>query len=193
MLTLALPCGRVSVAGVSGKFRAVATTDAGGVRYSEDDHAKAFVAEFRRLYPKMPALLIHIANEGAQAKSLGAAITRARKLNAQGQIKGTPDYFLAYPFADVHGLWLELKAPGGTVKHEQIAFLAEMRERGYAAVCVWGWAAAIYVVGRYLRGNVDSRDVYGAPEAGDVVPLSMLTLTGTVPKRRRNPAPTSGS
>ena len=159
------------------KRPAMGSTRAGG---SEDQHAAAFVEEFRMQHPSMAHLLIHIANEGGTRTPDGSHFAKLAKRKKMGVVPGVADYFLAYTFSDTHGLWLELKAPTGKLKQEQIAFLEAMNDQGYACVVAWGWEAALHVAGRYLRGNVDTRYVYGVPLAGVAMPLVELTQAGAV-------------
>lgn len=78
------------------------------------------------------------------------AVTGAR-LKAEGVRAGVPDLCLPYPAGGWHGLYIELKAPGGAATPEQREWLARLRAAGYRAeVCV-GWQAAAFVLTEYLN------------------------------------------
>ncbi len=148
----------------------------------EEQHAIAFVEAFRRQWPKLAGNLLHIANEGGnRGQHPGYHAKRAR----MGVRKGTADYFLAETVwlgvgedPACHGLWLELKAPSGVLKTEQIAFLTEMTIARYYAATAWGWVAAMRACYAYLAGEMGYGEPWGYPESGGDWPLSDLTLGG---------------
>jgi hypothetical protein len=74
-------------------------------------------------------------------------------LKRMGVKKGVADFFLALPSGDYHGLWIELKVGKGKLSPEQISFLNRKTERGYLAVAVWGFDAAIEIIKNYLNQN----------------------------------------
>lgn len=154
---------------------------------AEDRDAIAFVAAFGAQWPFWTANLLHIKNETPKpGKERGGAFAGLiQKQRRMGTRKGVSDYFLAVPIGEFHGLFLELKAEGGTVKPEQVAFLEEMRERGYAAACAWTWTCAMTVASRYMDGKLSRRGVLGcSPTAPFPVVLSALTMGGKVRTRR---------
>lgn len=155
------------------------------IRETEDEHAANFVAAFRRQYPHHAGRLIHVANEGGLRTGDGSHFAKLAKRKKMGVTPGVSDYFLAFAFDDLHGLWLELKAPGGRIKREQAAFLETMRAGGYAAACAWGWQDAMFLAGRYLRGNLSARVVYSTTAGQGTVPLSQLTLSGTLRRSKK--------
>lgn len=148
---------------------------------SEDAESAAFFAWFACQYPALAGCLIHVANEGGVRSADGSHFAKLAKRKKMGVVPGVADYLLAAPRIDGSerraGLWVEMKAEGGSVKPEQVAFLRRMDERGYACVVTWGWGAAAHAVSRYIKGSVWD-GVAGVPYAGDLVPLAQLTLAG---------------
>ena len=159
------------------------------VTASEDQEAAAFVAWFRTAYPSLAGCLIHVKNETPKpGKERGGAFAGLiAKQKRMGTLKGTPDYFLSIGTDEMHGLFIEMKKEGGSVKPEQVAFLQGAAERGYGAVVAWGWSAAAHATARYLKGTLPPY-VLGVPYDGEPVALGVLTLTGKV----RGKAPTQG-
>ena len=77
------------------------------------------------------------------------AVTGAR-LRAEGVRPGVPDLCLPWPSGKWHGLYIELKAPGGRVSKEQRLWIERLTAAGYRAeVCV-GWGAAARLILDYL-------------------------------------------
>lgn len=98
-------------------------------------------------------LLLAIPNGGDRHPAVAA------KLKAEGVRAGVPDLCLPVPRGRFHGLWIELKAPGGpglrkgALSPEQRAWLADLDANGYKAVACWGWEAARNVIVEYLEGG----------------------------------------
>ncbi len=91
------------------------------------------------------ALLHHIPNGGQRDKAVAA------KLKAEGVKAGVPDLCLPVPRGKYHGLYIEMKAIGGSPTQEQKAWIAALTEQGYAAqVCV-GFEEAKETIEQYLR------------------------------------------
>ena len=95
----------------------------------EMDLQKAVVALVRRAYPHL--VLIAIQNEKA-AWSLDPdkAARYGMMRKASGVLPGAPDICLAVPGGKV--VWLELKAPKGTISAAQHLVHARLREIGHA-------------------------------------------------------------
>jgi hypothetical protein len=89
---------------------------------------------------------IHIANERQTSWQEG------RILKKMGVKMGVADIFIAVPSArnGKCGLWIELKEGKNKPTPEQQEFLRRMNNRGYIAVCVWGWHAAKEIIETYL-------------------------------------------
>ena len=74
-----------------------------------------------------------------------------RSLKEQGVTPGVFDLVFAYPSQGFHGLWLELKIPGGVVSQYQKAFGEKMKRVGYCAEIVYGFDDAIKTIMTYLK------------------------------------------
>lgn len=74
----------------------------------------------------------------------------AAKFKKMGTRAGFPDLELLYPNGKYHGLFIELKAPGGKVSQKQKEWIDKLNKRGYyAKVCV-GFDEAIETIKSYL-------------------------------------------
>ena len=144
--------------------------------------------------------LIHVPNQRDLSKDPRTAGPKMALLRSMGFRDGASDYLLAVPCDIYHGLFLELKAPGGDLQKTQRDFLDLRFSQGYAAAVAWGAAAALACCRLYLKRRSQqaheipdrtfSRGVLGFPEMahGPGVPtvcylLDELTLTGTVRQR----------
>lgn len=92
------------------------------------------------------ALIYHVPNEGKRSKAVAAAEKRL------GLRPGVADLCLPVARGKWHGLYLEMKALDGKVSKNQKEFLAAVAKQGYFSCVCWGAAAAIQVIGCYLRG-----------------------------------------
>jgi hypothetical protein len=100
--------------------------------------------------PEIAPDVHHFANE----RWLGnnpSALQAGRKLKRMGVKAGVSDIFVAVPKNGKGGLWIELKVGKNKPSPAQTAFLERKRERGYEAVCVWGWEAAKVILLTYLE------------------------------------------
>jgi hypothetical protein len=75
-----------------------------------------------------------------------------------GVKKGVADFFLAIPYGNYHGLWIELKVGKGKLSVEQSEFLYRKNERGYLSVAIWGFEAAKETILSYLKEYIADRD-----------------------------------
>lgn len=97
----------------------------------------------RGRYPEL-RLLHHVPNGGRRNEN------DARALKRQGVKAGVPDLVLPVARSGYHGLYMELKAPGGKLEQSQIDFIQAVEAQGYfARVCV-GWQAAVNTLSAYL-------------------------------------------
>ena len=78
-----------------------------------------------------------------------SAIT-ARLLKLEGVKAGVADLFLPVAVGAFHGMWIEMKAPGGTVKQNQEQFHIDMKAAGYYCVVAWDWVEARRDICAYL-------------------------------------------
>jgi VRR-NUC domain. len=95
---------------------------------------------------RMPELelLYHVPNGGKRN------ITEAVQFKAMGVKPGVPDLVLPVPRGGFHGLYIELKAKGGSTSSVQREWVERLNCHGYCArVCV-GADEAIKVIMRYL-------------------------------------------
>lgn len=76
-----------------------------------------------------------------------------------GVLPGVSDVCLALPRGRYFGLWLELKAAGGTLTDNQRAFLISMIRAGYQAKCAIGIDAARGIILDYLQGGPFQCDI----------------------------------
>ena len=74
----------------------------------------------------------------------------ARRMKAEGVLKGAADIFLPLPRGGSCGLFIEMKSPTGGASPEQKAFIDAMREAGYSAYICRGFEAAQAVILQYL-------------------------------------------
>ena len=96
--------------------------------------------------------VIHIRNEGVRGYAEQAIIKR------MGLCKGASDLFFPASCGAFKGLFLELKSFSGKLSPEQTAFLDEMTQLGYLAVCCWGAEAAIkFIQEAYGLAREDNR------------------------------------
>ena len=149
----------------------------------EDSEAIAFVSWLETQFPAIAGDLLHVANEGGnRGANLAAYHTKRKRMGVR---PGVSDYFLALPKLSYHGLWLELKAPEGTIKPEQRAFLERRAALGYAACCCWGWLEARKAALDYLQSHWTA-DVAVAYQGNRVRPLWAATNSGTAKRTRRD-------
>lgn len=97
-------------------------------------------------YPELK-LLYHVPNGGKRDA------TTARALKRQGVKAGVSDLVLPVARCGFHGLYMELKAPGGKLEQSQIEFLQEVEQQGYLALVCVGWNAAVQALGAYLENR----------------------------------------
>lgn len=107
----------------------------------------------RRQYPALRYLLAYPAG-GHRHPAVAA------KMKAEGVRAGVSDLLLAAPSknpnGDVyHGLWLELKVPGGRVRESQQEWLDAMRRQGYAARVAWSFDEAWQTIENYLNEELE--------------------------------------
>lgn len=95
-------------------------------------------------------LLFAIPNAGGFSGGFKSNVVRVTNLRREGVKKGVPDLCLPVPRGPYHGLYIELKAKGGRVKPEQRAWLAALRDQGYAAHLCVGYEDAQSVLTDYL-------------------------------------------
>lgn len=75
----------------------------------------------------------------------------ARRLKLEGVRRGVPDIFLPCARQGYHGLFLEIKRPGGRVSAAQKETLAMLRAAGYKTTVAYGVDEAIAIIEQYLK------------------------------------------
>lgn len=96
-----------------------------------------------KTYPELE-LLHHIPNGGKRN------IATAARLKREGVKAGVPDLCLPVPRGGWHGLYIEMKAPKGTVSENQKWWIEALRKQGYYAVVCYGWEAAKDTITCYM-------------------------------------------
>ena len=121
-------------------------------------------------YPELE-LLYHVPNGGKRDKATATALKR------QGVKAGVPDLVLPVARCGYHGLYIELKAPGGSVQKSQKEFIKRLGQQGYLAVICYGWQDTVQLIGNYLDGQVSQDAAAGAgKEAGQEAASLLLPL-----------------
>lgn len=101
------------------------------------------VANYLRL--RYPKLLWTISPAGlVRGPSMAVLMKR------MGYTNGTPDLIIFEPKGIFHGLFIELKAPGGTISPDQTTFLAKAFDLRYATAVCWSYEEAILTVDNYM-------------------------------------------
>lgn len=103
-------------------------------------------AQFRSgKYPELE-LMFHIPNGGKRDAR------EAARFKTMGVKAGVPDIFLPAARGIYHGLFVEMKAPGGRVSTFQKSTLQALAKQGYKAVICFGWEEAAKTIVEYLEG-----------------------------------------
>ncbi len=89
-------------------------------------------------------LLFSIPNGGFRSPVAGAIMKR------EGARAGTSDLFLAVSRRGRHGLFVEMKRPGGVIAPEQRAFMADASKQGYCACVCYSFDEAVATISNYL-------------------------------------------
>lgn len=98
----------------------------------------------KRTYPELD-LMFAIKNE----EKSGSVIV-GNRFKASGVKKGTSDIMLPIPKGGFHGLFLEMKKPGGKASKEQLEFGAKVQAQGYGFVVCDDWEKAKDILIQYL-------------------------------------------
>lgn len=104
---------------------------------------------FRKTYPEIGGLLIHIPNGGSRKNAY-----EGWRLKEQGVRAGVSDLFLPVPKKQYHGLWIEFKATppfNAAVSKEQKEWIGQMQIQGYQARICLGLKEAMDCLNEYLR------------------------------------------
>lgn len=109
---------------------------------SENWHQKQLI-QWVKQFPWGP-YLFHIPNE-----SVGGQGWIARN-SQMGCRRGVPDLMLPIPMHGYHGMFIEMKKPGGRLDGIQRRWLSVLNEMGYYAICCHGWEEARDELSRYM-------------------------------------------
>lgn len=99
-----------------------------------------------RLIPEA-RFLFAIPNGGARH------IAVASKLKAEGVLKGVPDLCLPFPAGGYHGLYIEVKRPGGRTSAPQRECLDYLDSVGYKTAVVFSAQEGIDCILNYLENK----------------------------------------
>lgn len=94
--------------------------------------------------PALLRLLFAIPNGGERNKIVAA------KLKAEGVKPGVPDLCLPVACGQFHGLYVELKKPGGSASDNQRTWAGYLAAQGYAVSLCVGWREAAAALVAYL-------------------------------------------
>ena len=106
-------------------------------------------AELKRgMFPDLE-LMFHIPNGGSRN------VIEAKNLKKQGVKPGVPDICLPVPRWGWHGLFIELKRQkGGRATPEQLEYIEDLKDQGYAAEICHGFDEASKFILDYLEGRL---------------------------------------
>ena len=97
------------------------------------------------LYPEIKKYTIKIANEGKRTPVEG------HLLHLIGWSAGIPDYFIAIPNEQYHGIFIEIKFQiKSYTSHAQHSWINRLSGIGYHAIIAYGWQEAADCVTKYL-------------------------------------------
>lgn len=97
-------------------------------------------------YPEL-ALLHHIPNGGYRDKITAANLKR------MGTLAGVFDYCLPVARKGHHGLYLEMKAPGGRLSDSQKRFAGMLQKENYCTNIATDWEQAAKILEWYLKNE----------------------------------------
>ena len=88
------------------------------------------------------------------------------KMMARGYRKGTPDYFVLTARGRFYGLFIELKAQGGTVSSDQRSWHSWAEREGYKTAVCYSYEKAVEEIEAYL--SLPRRPVVPAENYSDL-------------------------
>lgn len=96
-------------------------------------------------YDLAPGDLFAIPNQ------IASSVRNASRMKDEGLRAGTFDLFLMVPRMESHGLFVEMKAPNGTLSKSQKEFLPRAQKRGYMTAVCYTLRDAQAVITEYLK------------------------------------------
>lgn len=113
---------------------------------SEHDQQALLINWYRLQYPTH--LIFAVPNMGKRDYALAAY------LKAEGLTAGIPDIVIPMPRKTYHGLFIELKKPGGRKPSDnQQYWLEALTAQGYLATVCYGFEPAKNVIREYFDNN----------------------------------------
>ena len=95
--------------------------------------------------------LLHAIPNGGHRSKVTAAL-----MKAEGVRRGVPDICLPVARGGWHGLYVEMKAQGGSASPEQRQWLAALQRQGYRAELCRGWEQARCLIEQYMTTGADA-------------------------------------
>ena len=126
--------------------------------HSENWHQRQLI-QYVKQFP-WGQFLFHIPNETTGGQGW---IVRNSQMGCR---KGVPDLMLPIPMHGYHGLFIEMKEPGGRVEPNQRKWISALTEFGYMAICCKGWEEARDALQRYMEPS-DSEQQTGSLQGVD--------------------------
>ena len=124
---------------------------------TEYQHQKQFIEWLEIAFPKYrPGVRLSLNGVPLDRKTAAITMGMAKK---SGLVVGESDLFIAVPSHGYHGLFIEMKKPGGTASKNQLEYVADMRANGYAAEICQGADEAINFFRNYLAGTFGKREL----------------------------------
>ena len=127
-------------------------------QHSENWHQKQLIQWAKQF--AWGQFLFHIPNETTGGHGW---IVRNSQMGCK---RGVPDLMLPVPMQGYHGLFIEMKRPGGCLDETQRRWLAALNEMKYMAVCCYGWEEARSVLSRYMEETHPDGEADGLQKAG---------------------------
>lgn len=120
----------------------------------KEDDLQAACAAYLAIHPTRP-VFTHPPNGGYRKQrknSRGEVYSpEAQRFKKMGVRPGVCDLLIFEPAGPYHGLFIELKAKGGSLTDNQEIFIRQMLRRGYMAVVCWNFDAFKKIFDNYLR------------------------------------------
>ena len=114
------------------------------MRHPEAISQKQLVAWFRLQYPQYEDLLAVFAN----GENVGPR--RMAELKRLGLVPGQPDLLLSIARQGRNGLYIEMKAPKGRLRENQIRIHEKLRDQNFKVVVPHGFIEARDEIDNYL-------------------------------------------
>lgn len=113
---------------------------------NKSEHAEqtATCEWFHLQYKEYRGSFFAIPNGGARHPAV------AVKLRSEGVMRGVFDLFLMVPKHPYHGLFIEMKAKGGSMSKHQKLFMQRAQAMGFKAVVCFGFDEARAAISEYL-------------------------------------------